>query len=234
MERFVHFLKETKPSQILDVGTGSGNFIDLINSIYKEYTSIIGIDEIEAAIVSATKNFKSNSKVSFCKMDASSMTYENDSFDLVCLSNSLHHLGDIKGIFKEMERVLKPGGYLLLAEMISNNLTAKQKSHLLMHHFAAKLDRLEGHVHNDTYNDTTILELCKNNSDLEFVDNWILQYEGEKENSDVQIKWLLEAVDRLANKANDDDIFKEATEIKEYVKMNGFDSCPTMIVVIKK
>jgi ubiquinone/menaquinone biosynthesis C-methylase UbiE len=234
MEKLAQFLNDITPSKILDVGTGSGNFIDLINTIYKEYETIVGIDTFDAAIESATNNFKDNDRISFIKMDASTMTFEKESFDLVCLSNSLHHLEDTKIIFTEMDQVLKKGGYLLFAEMMSNNLSPSQQSHLLLHHFAAKIDRLQGQIHNDTYKDETILKVCEENSDLTLFDNWVLHYERKKENSDEEIQWLLNTVDKLTKKVANKDIFIEAEEIKKYIKQNGFDSCPTMIVVMKK
>lgn len=234
MEKLAQFLNDLKPQKILDVGTGGGNFIDLINTVYQDYQEIIGIDTIDAAIKSANNNFKDNGKVSFKLMDAKTMDFEEETFDLVCLSNSLHHLDDKKAVIHQMERVLNKGGYLLFAEMMNNNLSVRQISHLLLHHFAAKLDRLKNRTHNDTYSDQTILNECAKNSSLSVTQNWVLYYERKKENSEDEIEWLLQTVDRLMKNIEDKELIFEASEIKEYIKKNGFDSCPTMIVVMKK
>lgn len=234
MEKLSKFLNDIEPSRILDVGTGTGSFIDMINTTYTGYEEVIGIDTMGGAIESATKKFEDNDKVSFQKMDASCMSFDDESFDLVCLSNSLHHLDNIRIVVKEMDRIVKVGGYIVFAEMMRNRLSDQQQSHLLLHEFAAKIDRMQGHVHNDTYRDDKILEVCKENSDLAFYDNWILKYERKINNSTGEIQWYLDAVDRFTDKVNDNDIFAEGENIKEYISKNGFASCPTMIVVMKK
>lgn len=48
-------------------------------------------------------------------MPLESMTYENDSFDLVLVLNILHHT-DIAAACREICRVLKPGGYIIGCE----------------------------------------------------------------------------------------------------------------------
>ncbi len=234
MENLAQFLNDLKPRKILDVGTGGGNFIDLIKTLYNDFDSVVGIDTYESAIKSANHNFKDFDNISFEQMDALSMEFDDNSFDMVCLSNSLHHLSNIKGTLLEMERVLKNDGYLLFAEMINNELTVRQQSHMLLHHFAAKIDRLSGEIHNDTWSDNKIKEVCETNSTLSITDSWILDYERTKENTDEEIDWLLGTVDRLTKRVDNDDINEEGKAIKEHIKANGFDSCPTLVVVMKK
>lgn len=238
MEKLASFLKDNKPVKILDVGTGGGNFIGLINSLYNDFEEIIGIDSLEIAVSSASKNFQEDDRVSFTLMDAHNLDFEDGLFDLVCLSNSLHHLDDKETILGEMARVLKPGGYILIAEMINNDLDERQISHLKVHHFAAKIDRLRGEVHNDTYSDVEIVEVINHNSDLNVGESWHLSYERQKENSDEDIAWLVGTLDRLTSRVEDEDtkeeLLLEAEEIKEYIRKNGFDSCTTLVAVMQK
>ena len=146
MIKLGRFLKHFENPKILDVGTGNGNFIKMIMSITDYYEEIIGIDNLDIAISTATKNF-TDERIKIVKMDALKMDFEDGYFDLVCLSNSLHHLADIPTMIKEMERVIKPGGYLLINEMMSDGLSARQKGHVKIHHFAAEIDRETGGTH---------------------------------------------------------------------------------------
>jgi ubiquinone/menaquinone biosynthesis C-methylase UbiE len=238
MERLSELFNKRKNLKILDVGTGSGNFINLIKSLYSDYEEIVGIDSIEIAISTASKNFIEDDKVSFKLMNALEMTFPDGYFDVVCLSNSLHHLSDIKKSISEMERVLAKGGFILISEMINNDLDEKQISHLKLHHFAAEVDRLLGDVHNDTYSDKKIVKILEENSSLEIVDSWKLDYVRREDNTEEEIKWLMSTLDRIVKRVIDPmkkkDIKKKARDIKKYIKIYGFDSCTTMIVVIGK
>lgn len=47
-----------------------------------------------------------------------SLTFDGDSFDLITCFGTLHHIPNVSFVLKELIRVLKPGGYLLLREPI--------------------------------------------------------------------------------------------------------------------
>lgn len=237
MEKFAKFLKDNQFKKILDVGTGAGNFINLLNQLYKNYDEIIGIDTNELSISHAKKQI-TDERVKFEIMDALDMEYEDDTFDLVCLSNSLHHLSDPLSIFKAMERVLKPGGVLIVSEMVSDNLDERQMSHLLLHHFAAKLDRARGETHNETMSHEEILESLKVNSNITLEDSWDVTYERRGENIEDEISWFMNTIDRLVKKVPENDdkkvTLKEADSVRDYIKKHGFDSATTLLVVLRK
>ena len=230
------FLKQNKNAKILDVGTGNGNFIRIITTLMDDFSEIIGIDLLDVSIEGCKKNFE-DERINFFKMDALNMDFEDDVFDLVCLSNSLHHLEDVNGILKEMERVLKPGGALIFCEMMSNNLTKRQYSHLLMHHFAAEIDRERGSYHGLTFTNKKILEILESESSLTIKDAWDLTYPKREENSTEEIEWLFETIDRLKEGVKDakkkEHYNKQADKVKKYIKKYGFDSATQVIVILK-
>lgn len=237
MKKLAKLFKNKEPKKILDVATGGGNFISLIQNVYNDYDEIIGIDSYDIAIKTAKKNFEKETNITFEKMDGNNLLFKDETFDVVSLSNSLHHIINPEKIISEMTRVLKPGGFLIFGEMMSNHLDDRQKSHLLMHHFAAKIDRLRGEIHNETLRDTDIISLLKQTSTLEVSDSWHLFYERRKENSDDEIKWLMDTIDKLVKNVPEElkeELTKEAEEIKSYIRLHGFDSCTTMIVVMNK
>jgi ubiquinone/menaquinone biosynthesis C-methylase UbiE len=161
------------------------------------------------------------------------MTFENQTFDMITISNTIHHFQNINPLFLEMKRVLKTDGIILISEMIRNDLTSMQQSHLLLHHFAAKLDRLKGQMHNETFTKNDLIQSLIELPNLKYEYSWILRYKHSKQNSDKEIKWLLDTVDHLTKGIVDSQLLDEAASIKEYIQMNGFESCPTLMVVIK-
>ena len=236
MEKLKTLLNQKKGTKILDVGTGNGNFIKVIIALTNDFSEIIGIDLLDGSVEGCKKNFE-DERINFFKMDAMNMEFDDGIFDFVCLSNSLHHLIDVNGILKEMERVLKPDGALVFCEMMSNNLNRRQKSHLLMHHYAAEIDRERGSYHGTTFTNTEILEIIAKESSLKIIDAWDLTYPRREDNSEEEIEWLFETIDRLKERAADSDkreyFDKEAEKVKKHINKYGFDSATQLIVVLK-
>ena len=236
MRKLGAFFNKLDNPKILDVGTGNGNFIKIIQSVTDKFDEIIGIDNLEIAISTSQKNFQ-DERINFIQMDAFDMSFEDDYFDVVCLSNSLHHLSDVNGMLKEMARVLKPGGTLLVNEMMSDGLNSRQKAHKKIHHFAAEIDRLFGDSHNDTFKAKEILEILEKESELSIKDAWNLSYERPESNSQEEIDWLCGTVDRvqkrLENHEQKEYFFKKGEQIKKYIKRVGFDSATQLVVILK-
>lgn len=84
--------------------------------------SVVGIDISDVAIakanLAATEYQASN--VSFKMMNAEEMTFPDSSFDLVFGSGIIHHL-NIKKSFREICRVLRPGGKAIFVEPLGHN-----------------------------------------------------------------------------------------------------------------
>jgi ubiquinone/menaquinone biosynthesis C-methylase UbiE len=234
MKDLAKWLDDKAPKMILDVATGVGNFVQLLTSLYDGYTSIIGIDMSSYALSSATKNFEDNNRISFLEMDGTGMSFDDDSFDLVTLSNSLHHLSEPLATLEEMKRVVRKDGFILVSEMIANDLTKAQQSHLQMHHFAAEIDRYLGDTHNETYTEEELIQIL---SDMPVTvqSSWSLEVQ-QQEFTEEQINWLKQTLDRLVARVEDKDQNKlfqgKANQIKAYIDEHGFDSATTIIVVM--
>lgn len=237
MERIKTFFEEQQKKTVLDIGTGAGNFIHFLNSVYPSFEKMVGIDLMERAIEAAKKHNK-DERVQFQVMDANDMSFEDDSFDVVCLSNSLHHLSDIKRMFKEMKRVVKKDGFIIISEMVSNDLDAMQLSHLKVHHFAAKIDRLLGDTHEETFTKDEIVAILEEEAGLHVVDSWELNVPRKKENTKEELDWMLNIIDRLLSRIPEDTdktpFEKEAEEIKKYIRENGYDGATTLFTILKK
>jgi len=148
--------------KVLDIATGSGDFINVLMKTLKNYDSFVGIDISKKDLESAKKRFK-DQPVELLEMNAESLEFSDNSFDTVSMAYSLHHLDKIDKVLAEMQRVLKPGGNLIIQEEFSDgNQTEAQKTNLLQHTWDAEIDTLLGKTHRATFNKHRIKELVSN------------------------------------------------------------------------
>ena len=149
----------------MDVATGAGGFIDTLMKTFKDYDSFVGIDYWPSApsrkeMESAKRRFVGK-PVRFLKMNAEHLEFEDESFDTVCMSHSLHHLDKIDRVLAEMKRVLKNGGNFIMQECYCDgNQTEAQKADEHRHEWEARIDTLLGITHNRTLTKQRILDIA--------------------------------------------------------------------------
>lgn len=111
---------------VLDVGTGSGLMAAALARSRAVVTSIdINLQAIVRAqdrLSGAEAGIASRSRLVVA--DALHLPFPSDSFDAVFCFDSMHHMPDCGAAIEEMERVLKPGGRLVMADLNPNGLTA--------------------------------------------------------------------------------------------------------------
>lgn len=150
MKNLEEVLKEIDASLVLDVATGRGSCAKYLRAEYERLETIIGIDVSLKALEKSADQLRAIDDFNCICMDSSSMGFQHETFDMVCISNSIHHLENRESAFREMLRVLKPGGWFLASEMYSDGQTDTQKTHVLLHHWWAEVDTLRGITHNRT------------------------------------------------------------------------------------
>jgi len=94
-------------SSVLEVGCGTGNYIVAVESAVG--CSGWGIDPSEEMLAEASARPGS---VAFKVGRAERLPFPAEFFDLVVSVDVIHHLEDITAYFREVRRVLKPGGYV--------------------------------------------------------------------------------------------------------------------------
>jgi ubiquinone/menaquinone biosynthesis C-methylase UbiE len=127
--KIVKLLNPKTNSSLLDVGCGSGILIKkllLLNRNMKLY----GLD-ITPKMVEITKmKFKNDLLVEITLGSAIKMPYKDNSFDYVTCASSFHHHPDPTLSIKEMVRVLKPGGRLIILDGCIEGIFRKTLSQL--------------------------------------------------------------------------------------------------------
>ncbi|KAF0182313.1 MAG: type 11 methyltransferase [Nitrospirae bacterium] len=108
-----------REGRFLDVGTGTG-WISIGVAENCPGAEVIGIDLSPAMLSVAAGNARQqgvSDRVSFVLGDAKKIHYEDNSFDAVFCHNMLHHIPHPLPMVKEMIRVLKKDGALLIRDL---------------------------------------------------------------------------------------------------------------------
>lgn len=102
-----HHLNGTKPANVLDLGCGMGGFLP-------------GLEEIGEHVVGSDVSLES---LSHCRSrgyercvasSGYSLPFRDESFDLVCLFDAIEHIENDDVVMREVARVLRPGGLVLV------------------------------------------------------------------------------------------------------------------------
>lgn len=103
--------------KVLELATGSG-MVSLSVSPYCK--SIDAVDHSKSMIDTArhNKSFSKYQNVNFSVSNAEAMPCDDDTYDVVILSNALHVLENPEYVMHEIKRVLKPGGKLIAANFL--------------------------------------------------------------------------------------------------------------------
>jgi len=104
LRRVRKYLRPRGNDRILDVGCGRG-FVT--QGVQRFAPATTGIDlNAEAVSNGVTGGLR--------VMDAQKLSFANASFDKIYSFHAIEHIPDLAGVFAEMDRVLKPGGSVLL------------------------------------------------------------------------------------------------------------------------
>lgn len=117
-ERIVKILKDyygknLKNLTLLDIGSSTG-IMD--NILARSFKKVIGTDVDTEAIKFAKNSFHRRNLFFFVK-DAMQLDLPSNSFDVVICAQVYEHVPDVKKLFNEIYRVLKPGGACYLAAL---------------------------------------------------------------------------------------------------------------------
>ncbi|MFW9991192.1 MAG: class I SAM-dependent methyltransferase [Candidatus Odinarchaeota archaeon] len=220
---------------VLDVGTGSGEFIRTLMKVLKDHESFVGIDCSGKEVESAKKQFETGS-VEIMEMNAESLDFENSRFDTVCISHSLHHLADIERVLAEMKRVLKSGGNFIIQESFCDGKqTEAQKTEILQHHWLSDVDSLLGISHHKTLAKQELKDIVDKLGLREveiFESSWYVKclfcedkFECENPKNENIIKVTLKEIDehlnRISNHPEYEKIREESEKIAERLKKTG-------------
>ncbi len=107
-------LTPTGDERALDVGTGAGAFAIALAPLVRE---VVGIDLVPELLAEGRKRAPAN--VELVEGDATALPFDRASFDLVTTARTLHHVSRPERVLAEADRVLRPGGTMLVVDQLA-------------------------------------------------------------------------------------------------------------------
>ena len=99
--------------RVLDVATGTGVVARAAAAVTGDISSIVGLDPSIGMLTAG------RAKVTFRIVQAKSeaLPFADESFDFITIGFAMRHFADLKFVFSQCARVLRPGGRLLVLEI---------------------------------------------------------------------------------------------------------------------
>lgn len=95
--------------RVLEVATGTG----LIALSIAQFVRQVEATDFSPKMIKTAKKKTAPSNVNFSIEDATALSFADEAFDAVIISNALHIMPDPEGALANIRRVLKPGGLLI-------------------------------------------------------------------------------------------------------------------------
>ena len=113
-ERLAGLLTLSGQERALDVGTGAG---ELALALAPLVASVVGLDIVPEMLEQGRSRAPAN--VELVEGDATALPFGPGEFDLVCSARMLHHVARPELALAEMNRVLRPGGTMLVVDQLA-------------------------------------------------------------------------------------------------------------------
>jgi SAM-dependent methyltransferase len=234
MKRIVDFLKDQKINSILDVCTGNGDFLGFISESFPE-AYCTGVDIDENALEEARRRFVDN-KFRFLKMNAENLEFRSNQFDLVTISNALHHISGPAKALNELKRVVVRKGWIVVSEIVSSGLNPAQECQKLYHHHKAGVDRLLGIPHRETFSEGEIVSMVamcglhatynftflrKNEPDIDpiVLEDWIAKMEATQKKAEGLAGYM--------------ELRQMVADFRRCVFQHGFQPAPNLVIMCR-
>ncbi len=108
--------------KILDIGTGPGRLLVQLHRL-APHVQPIGLDASPSMVAAARKNIAAarlSEKIKVKEGNANDLPFHDESFDGVVSTGSIHHWKEAVAGLDEAYRVLKPGKYALMYDVVSD------------------------------------------------------------------------------------------------------------------
>jgi len=233
MKQLIDFFKDKKVNHILDVGTGTGNFLEILTEAFNS-AKITGVDPNPESLQEAEKLYP---EITFQKMVAEKLEFAENTFDAASISMALHHLPNVKKGLQEMQRVVKPGAWIIVNELFSNNLSPAQEVHRLYHHFGSSIDRVLGVNHNSSFKKEEILQMINESGiaiQFHFEHKKEINLIGDKNELDSRIEKMKNNLEKIKGYPEYEQLKPEIEIFRDKASIHGFQPATKVVVVGKK
>ena len=170
-------LPESQDIRVLDIGCGNGA---LLNALADRIKEGVGVDESSAILELARRRNSEISNLRFEKISGPRLPLEDSSFDVIISLMSFRYL-DWDPLLAEIKRVAKPGGKLLIVDMVTVPVKTREFPRLI----GDKLRTMAAQWKNRAYHQS--LQRLVSHPD------WKKMLEYNPTRSEHEMKWYLES-----------------------------------------
>ena len=134
-----------QPKRLLDIGSGTGRMLAALQDLYPQSLKV-GADLAFGMCRTARDNQSNCRRTNFLTADAEYLPFAGDAFDLVLSTSTYQWLAGLDQAFREVWRVLAPGGIFCFALFGERTLFELKDSYRLA--LGADLSGRENRTHN--------------------------------------------------------------------------------------
>lgn len=126
-EEIYKWLPQRRDLAVLDNMCGTGVFLDVLA---RDFRFVVGAD-ISLDMVRHTREDARKSMKGLVCADADRLPFADASFDVVNVRGALHHVNPVDTALKEMRRVLRPGGLVIISEPCDDFILVRKMRELM-------------------------------------------------------------------------------------------------------
>jgi ubiquinone/menaquinone biosynthesis C-methylase UbiE len=119
LDRIVRALGAPPPGRVLDLACGPGLVAEALAPVVGE---IVGVDATPEMVARARARLAAagTSRAAFHVAAAEALPFDAEAFDAVVTRLSFHHFPDLRAVLAETRRVLRPGGRLVVVDLVAS------------------------------------------------------------------------------------------------------------------
>lgn len=124
LSELVRWPRTREPFHLLDIGCGTGTFAAMVFGAGLP-AHVVGLDYAASMCrMASQKACQANAtdRIRFLNGDSEHLPFADNSFDVITCSNSFHHYPHQDRVVREMHRVLRPGGRLVILDGFRDNV----------------------------------------------------------------------------------------------------------------
>lgn len=147
--RAIRWLRPFAPQRIMDVATGTGDFALLACRMLRP-AELIGTDISEGMMQVARQKVREaglDGRIRFRREDCEALTFADATFDAVTVAFGIRNFEHLDRGLREMCRVLRPGGHLVILELSTPERFPMRQLYRLYSRLIPLAGRLISHDH---------------------------------------------------------------------------------------
>lgn len=156
VEKLLEMLPQ-KQGRILDVACGNGATTRHLLRYYPP-EQIVGVNISERQLARCRRNVPD---CSFLLMDATELAFENETFDTVICVEAAFHFQTRTDFLREAIRVLRPGGYLVLSDLLVTREAERSRAFRTEENYIEDCAAYEQLLRDEGFNELKVLDVTE-------------------------------------------------------------------------